>query len=119
MAMDGADEDADGETDPEDGDELGAANLDAATTTGAGAGAGISDSDDEEALNVVANDPNLPAIQWRTVKELREHMSKDHKDRPIKSRKEEDETTGPLDMPFRCALIPCDKTFSAFCGSSR
>lgn len=111
MATDGADEDADGETDPED-DELGAANPDAATTTGAG----ISDSDDEEALNVLANDPNLPAIQWRTVKELREHVSKDHKDRPIKSRKEEDETTGPLDMPFRCALIPCDKTFKSLAG---
>ncbi|KWU42795.1 hypothetical protein RHOSPDRAFT_26715 [Rhodotorula sp. JG-1b] len=115
MTTDGADEDADGETDPEDDDQLGASNVDAATTTG-GAGAGISDSDDEEALNVVANDPNLPAIQWRTVKELREHMSKDHKDRPIKSRKEEDETTGPLDMPFRCALIPCDKTFKSLAG---
>lgn len=90
----GGDVDADGETDHEEG------------------------TDEEDALAVAANDPQLPVIQWRTVKELREHFTKEHKDRPLKGKKEEkeegQESTSPGDMPFRCSLIPCDKIFSAF-----
>lgn len=114
------------------------------------------DSEEERQLSAAAIDPNLPPIQWRTVKELREHMSKEHKDRPLKAKKDDKEDGGlgylgdgsgllpslnggggeadlptpgagtastpddrilsPADMPFRCALVPCDKTFKSLAG---
>ena len=60
-------------------------------------------------------------IGWRTVKELREHSAREHRDRQESMREYELECQenpelekngkGP-EQPFRCALEPCGKTFS-------
>ncbi|GAA5930382.1 uncharacterized protein JCM15063_004791 [Sporobolomyces koalae] len=60
-------------------------------------------------------------IGWRTVKELREHNNAFHKERTDLMKELEQhvrETAagkGP-DLPFRCALEPCGKTFKSLAG---
>lgn len=60
---------------------------------------------------------------WRTVKELREHSAREHRDRQDAIKDYEAELNenpelekngkGP-EQPFRCALEPCGKTFSTY-----
>lgn len=60
------------------------------------------------------------AFAWRTIKELREHHTGNHKERvkqmeeEAKEAAERGEEAVQQEMPFRCALDPCGKTFSAF-----
>ncbi|GAA5846469.1 hypothetical protein JCM3766R1_001901 [Sporobolomyces carnicolor] len=63
-------------------------------------------------------------VSWRTVKELREHNQREHRERTEKLKEHEqlvkDEGgvqngKGP-DLPFRCALEPCGKTFKSLAG---
>ncbi|GAA6022089.1 hypothetical protein JCM11491_004748 [Sporobolomyces phaffii] len=62
-------------------------------------------------------------VSWRTVKELREHTQRDHKER-LEMLKEHEQMVkdeghsngkGP-DLPYRCALEPCGKTFKSLAG---
>ncbi|GAA5895846.1 uncharacterized protein JCM6883_001636 [Sporobolomyces salmoneus] len=64
-------------------------------------------------------------VSWRTVKELREHTQREHKERMDKLKELEQMTReegGPVrdgkgpDLPFRCALEPCGKTFKSLAG---
>ncbi|GAA5834593.1 hypothetical protein JCM5353_004614 [Sporobolomyces roseus] len=62
---------------------------------------------------------------WRTVKELREHSAREHRDRQDAIKDYEAELNenpelekngkGP-EQPFRCALEPCGKTFKSLAG---
>lgn len=63
-------------------------------------------------------------VSWRTVKELREHNQSQHRERTERMKEHEqmlkDEGNisngkGP-DLPFRCALEPCGKTFKSLAG---
>uniref|UniRef100_A0A0K3CJQ4 BY PROTMAP: gi/342319422/gb/EGU11371.1/ Proteophosphoglycan ppg4 [Rhodotorula glutinis ATCC 204091] n=1 Tax=Rhodotorula toruloides TaxID=5286 RepID=A0A0K3CJQ4_RHOTO len=54
-------------------------------------------------------------LSWRTIKELREHNARYHKDR-AEELKTGDEESLLMEMPFRCALDPCDKTFKSLAG---
>lgn len=51
---------------------------------------------------------------WRTIRELREHAQRAHKERTAKAKQDDDEAV-MMEMPFCCALDPCGKTFSASC----
>ncbi|GAA5862176.1 hypothetical protein JCM1840_001669 [Sporobolomyces johnsonii] len=64
------------------------------------AGLGMPDEDD---------DGGGESVSWRTIKELREHSARAHKDR------DKDEGSA-MEMPFRCALDPCGKTFKSLAG---
>ncbi|GAA5879652.1 hypothetical protein JCM16303_004119 [Sporobolomyces ruberrimus] len=62
-------------------------------------------------------------VSWRTVKELREHNQREHKERTEKLKeheqmmKDEGATNGKgPDLPYRCALEPCGKTFKSLAG---
>ncbi|GAA6010750.1 hypothetical protein JCM10207_005824 [Rhodosporidiobolus poonsookiae] len=59
--------------------------------------------------------PAGQALSWRTIKELREHHTATHK----AQQKELDEAGDEavlMEMPFRCALDPCGKTFKSLAG---
>ncbi|BGP25619.1 hypothetical protein JCM10295v2_004550 [Rhodotorula toruloides] len=77
---------------------------------GDGAGSDV-DAEGEE------DDDAPPRIElsWRTVKELREHHARYHKDRAHELKNGAEESL-LMEMPFRCALDPCDKTFKSLAG---
>ncbi|GAA5848947.1 hypothetical protein JCM8547_006395 [Rhodosporidiobolus lusitaniae] len=52
---------------------------------------------------------------WRTIKELREHHTSVHKERQRELEEQGDEQA-LMEMPFRCALDPCGKTFKSLAG---
>ncbi|BGP17374.1 hypothetical protein JCM10213_006864 [Rhodosporidiobolus nylandii] len=52
---------------------------------------------------------------WRTIKELREHSGSFHKERQ-KALEEAGDEAVMMEMPFRCALDPCGKTFKSLAG---
>jgi hypothetical protein len=62
-------------------------------------------------------------VSWRTVKELREHNQREHKERTKRLKEDQEAAREELDsggigkgpdLPYRCALEPCGKTFSQF-----
>lgn len=62
-------------------------------------------------------DVGADETSWRTIKELREHAQRAHKERAAKAKQDDDEAV-MMEMPFCCALDPCGKTFSASSLSS-
>ncbi|GAA6036758.1 hypothetical protein JCM8097_003463 [Rhodosporidiobolus ruineniae] len=52
---------------------------------------------------------------WRTIKELREHHTALHKERQRQLEEAGDDAV-LMEMPFRCALDPCGKTFKSLAG---
>ncbi|GAA5828418.1 hypothetical protein JCM3770_004693 [Rhodotorula araucariae] len=52
---------------------------------------------------------------WRTIKELREHAQRSHKERAARAKQDDDEAV-MMEMPFCCALDPCGKTFKSLAG---
>ncbi|GAA5832534.1 hypothetical protein JCM11251_001361 [Rhodosporidiobolus azoricus] len=64
---------------------------------------------------VAPSTPQGQANSWRTIKELREHHTAAHKERQRQLEEAGDEAV-MMEMPFRCALDPCGKTFKSLAG---
>ncbi|KPV74506.1 uncharacterized protein RHOBADRAFT_49911 [Rhodotorula graminis WP1] len=70
---------------------------------------------DDEQADDEDEDVGADETSWRTIKELREHAQRAHKERAAKAKQDDDEAV-MMEMPFCCALDPCGKTFKSLAG---
>ncbi|BGP41195.1 hypothetical protein JCM10450v2_005234 [Rhodotorula kratochvilovae] len=82
---------------------------------GAAAAGGTSAKGKARAHHAEEDEGDEGETSWRTIKELREHAQRSHKERAARAKQDDDEAV-MMEMPFCCALDPCGKTFKSLAG---